>query len=154
MQKDDIKKLIEEVLNRMNVRFEEIEVCDVNSGECYKFIIKTPDSGVLIGVKGENLTALNHLLKRMVMKKAPTSLPKFFVDVNNYQDRLFEELKSKVKILSERARSFQTDVELEPMSSYERMMVHSYLEGISDLKSESKGEGKDRRVVIKYIKSV
>ncbi len=155
MEKSAIKNLIEETLKRMNVVFEAVEVCNAESGACLTFMVKSADSVVLIGAKGENLQAFNHLVKRMVAKQNGIAEPvKFFIDVNNYQDRLFEELKNKVKILSERARSFQVDVELEPMSSYERMMVHSYLESSPDLKTESKGEGRERRVIIRYIKAL
>jgi predicted RNA-binding protein Jag len=56
--------------------------------------------------------------------------------------------------MSDRAKSFKIDVELDPMSSYERMIVHSYLEGVPEIKTESIGEGSSRRVVIKYIGAV
>jgi spoIIIJ-associated protein len=78
---------------------------------------------------------------------------KFFIDVNDYQAKLEEELKNKAKVMSERARSFKIDIELEPMSSYERMIIHSCLQDIPDIKTESKGFGHDRRIVIKYVDS-
>lgn len=155
MDKENIKTALEETLRKMGVVFEAIEVCDTDSGSCLRFVVKSPDSRILIGAQGEHLQALNHVMKRIVAKQttASSTPAKFFIDINDYQDRMFEELKNKVKVMSERARSFQVDVELEPMSSYERMLVHSCLESAPDLKTESKGEGRERRVVIKYVKA-
>jgi spoIIIJ-associated protein len=52
--------------------------------------------------------------------------------------------------MAERARSFQYDVELSPMSAYERLIVHTTLQNAPNVKTESLGEGRNRRVVIKY----
>ncbi len=54
-------------------------------------------------------------------------------------------------MLAKRARSFKIDVEMDPMTSYERMLVHSHLEGRPNIKTESIGEGKERRLVIKFV---
>ena len=53
-------------------------------------------------------------------------------------------------MMAERARSFQYDVELSPMSAYERLIVHTTLQGAPQVKTESQGEGRNRRVVIRY----
>ena len=53
--------------------------------------------------------------------------------------------------MSERARYFKSNVEVDPMSSFERRIVHEFLATASDLKTESIGFGPSRRVVIKYV---
>ena len=75
----------------------------------------------------------------------------FFVDVNGYQEATLENIKNVAKIMGDRARSFKTNVELDPMSSYERMVIHSFFQDAKDVKTESVGEGERRRVVIKYV---
>ena len=79
---------------------------------------------------------------------------KFFIDINGYFENNNKELQMKAKIMAERARSFKTNMELEPMTPYERMIVHSALEDFSDIKTESVGFGKGRKVVIKYVESI
>lgn len=149
-----VKTVIEELLRLMGVSFDDIEVVNNEQTISPKFIIKTDDSAILIGIKGVNLLAFNHIVKKIISKnKEEDEQSKFFIDVNNYQARIEEELKNKAKVMSERARSFKVDIELDPMSSYERMIVHSCLQDIPDIKTESRGEGRDRRVVIKYIES-
>src|SRR3989338_3095478 len=148
------KKIIEETLTLMGVSFQTVEKVGSSDSKHERFMIKTEDSAILIGSKGENLGAFNYIIKRMVAKtEPPESEVKFFVDVNEYHEKALESVKAKAKIMSERARSFKADVEFPPMSSYERMLIHSFLEGAPDIKTESMGEGASRRVVIKYISS-
>ena len=151
MEHDNIKKNIEELLRQMNIVFESV---DYLPSEHPRFTVRTSDSAALIGVKGENLMAFNYIARRLVAKATGAIEPvRFFIDVNGYQEKALENLKAKAKVMCERAKSFKVDIELEPMSSYERMLVHSYLEGEQDVKTESKGEGASRGVVIKYIQS-
>lgn len=154
---EGVKKTIEEFLQKMGVSFESVEISSSKVTTSPKFIIKSPDSAMLIGIKGANLLAFNHIIKRVVSRGKPAEKAdgetQFFIDVNNYHEKLEEELVNKAKIMSERARSFKVDVELEPMSSYERMIIHSFLQNLPDIKTESKGDGMNRRVVIKYTET-
>src|SRR3989344_5751641 len=149
------EEAIKNLLNLMNVGFETVERVEHADSKHTRFLIRTKESSLLIGESGEHLGAFNYIIRRIVAKQlAPDDPPlKFFVDVNDYHEKTLDNLKAKAKIMSERARSFKVDIELEPMSSYERMLIHSFLEGASDIKTESRGEGSSRRVVIKYISS-
>ncbi len=153
MNKEEIKKILEEIIEKMGVSTNDVIVSESADGTV-RFCVKTEESSLLIGDKGSGLLALNNLVKKIVEKKSRTlpadaeSAP-FFVDVNDYQEKKIEELKNKANILAERARAFKTEVEMEPMSSYERMIVHSIFTDTPDIKTESMGEGRERRVVIK-----
>lgn len=153
MNNPEIKKILEEILEKMGITINEISVSENKEGTT-GFSVKTDESNLLIGNKGSGLLALNSLVKKIVEKKSASEktaeLPQFFVDVNGYQEKKMEELRNKALILAERARAFKAEVEMEPMSSYERMIIHSLFAEVSDIKTESKGEGKDRRVVIKF----
>jgi spoIIIJ-associated protein len=153
MTEEDIKKTIENLLKLMSVEADQVLITDRDNTGIKIFSIKTRDSGILIGNKGENLFAFNHIVKKMAKKGLAETEDglKFIVDVNDYQERLAEELKNKAKIMCERARSFKVNIEMDPMSSYERMLVHACLQGEPGIKTESSGEGRERRVVIKYI---
>src|SRR3989344_1889927 len=166
MTSTDIKQLIEDLLERMHITVQSIDVASSDGRE--RFSVNTPDSHVLIGTNGDHLLAFNHLVKKIVAQKniakrvstgdpTGTALQNggergqtFFIDVNGYQEAALENIKNVAKVMGERARSFKTNVELLPMSYYERMIVHSFFEGAKDLKTESAGEGDKRRVVIKY----
>lgn len=152
MEKVSIEDVIKSVLQAMAVSFDTVERLEAGVADQHKFLIRTKESSLLIGSNGEHLDAFNHLIRRLVTKKAGEDSIKLFVDVNGYQERAVELIKAKAKMMSDRARSFKTDIELDPMTSYERMLIHSFLEGIPDIKTESVGEGHKRRIVIKYIK--
>lgn len=113
------------------------------------YSVETPDGRLLIGNNGETLLALNHVVKRMLERKEGEE--DFSVDVNGFQRAKNEELRAKARMYAERAKSFQTDVEMEPMSSYERMVVHAVLAKEPDIKTESSGFGRERKVVVKYV---
>lgn len=147
MTSDDIKKCVSELLLRMNIAVESIDA--ISDGERTRFSLKSGDSHLLIGAKGANLFALNHIVRKIAAKGGEQTLS-FSIDVNDYQESAAVNLKNLAKIMGERARSFKSTVELEPMSSYERMLVHSFFEGSEDLKTESIGDGEMRRVMIKY----
>ncbi len=155
MNHETTKKTIEELLSAMGVRFTAVNYADSPGASHVCFTIESDDSALLIGGKGENLGALNYVVRKIAAKAAGPGAGKdtvkFFVDVNGYHAKALDSIKTKAQIMSERARSFKVDTELEPMSSYERMLIHSYLEGAPDIKTESVGEGPARRIVIKYV---
>lgn len=151
MEKEKAKEIIKEFLTNMKVSFDDVEVDEETISKQPRFKIKTKEGHALIGRDGENFSALNHILKKVVGKKMKLGEEvRFVIDVNSFQESLVKEIENKAKILAERARSFKADVEMDPMTSYERMIAHSIIEGMTDVKTESKGEGKSRRVVIKF----
>ena len=150
MEEASIREIIEATLKLLGVGYDSVEISDSGIGAYPRYIIKSGESGLLIGQKGETLLALNHVIKRMVVKKKSEEDANFFLDVNDYQDKLIQEIKNKVLILKERAKLFQRDVEMEPGSAYERMIVHSACADDPEIETESCGQGKLRRVVIKY----
>jgi spoIIIJ-associated protein len=113
----------------------------------YKVI--TPDSAILIGEHGDRLLALNHVVKRIVERTYP-EIGSFMIDINDYQKRRIDDIRAKAHMLAERARYFKSAVEMDPMSSYERMIVHAEFTEVDDIQTESTGQGRERRVTIRY----
>jgi len=149
MTQETIKNFIEELLNKLTLPFDSVEVED--NGEQRVFQIKTNESAKLIGSRGDTVRALNHVVKRAFEKKEDDL--HFFIDVNGYRTKKIDDLKETAKLLAERARSLKYNVEMTPMSPYERMIVHSALADEPNIATESHGEGRDRRVVIRYVES-
>ena len=122
------------------------------------FSIRTDDARTLIGAHGDTVQALDFLVKKIYENQMPSvaesevaeRMPMFLVDINDYRTKQIKDLQTKALMMAERARSFQYDVELSPMSSYERLIIHTTLQDAPNVKTESQGEGRSRRVVIKY----
>lgn len=146
MKSEELKGILKEALEKLGASYDDIEETSLDGG--FGFNIVTKNSGMLIGHRGENLSALNHIVKK-IASKADEEV-RVSIDVNGYLEAANRALKSKVSILAERAKSFKTSVEMEPMSPFERMMVHSFLAADPHIETKSIGEGKKRRVVIKY----
>ncbi len=113
------------------------------------FSIQTKDSALLIGTRGETLQALNYIIKKILNQNEVTDI-RFLIDVNGYQERKLKELEKQAELSAQRARAFKHEVELEPMSAYERMVIHSLFTNDPHIETFSVGEGRFRRVVLKY----
>lgn len=147
---EHITEVLRTILGFLGVSFTDIVVESDDKTKSLRFVIQTPESAILIGEHGARLLALNHLVKRIVEREGKDEESSFFIDVNDYQKKHIEEIRMKAKMLAERARYFKSSVEMDPMSSYERMIVHSEFSEVPDIKTESAGVGKERRVVLKY----
>ena len=114
--------------------------------------ISIRDAKALIGMRGDTLRSLNHVVKRMIETKTGEEIrASFLVDVNGYYEQQAEVVRSQARMLAQRARLFKHDVELSPMSPYERMLIHELFSEDPEIKTESQGEGKFRHVVLKYV---
>jgi len=124
-------------------------------GEYPQFTIKIREAGILIGENGSHLMAFNHILKKMAdneFKRNDMDRIPFFLDINGYREKKDEELRNLAQMGAQRAAYFKRAVEMEPMSAYERRIVHSALTGYPDIETESVGQDPYRKVVIKPIK--
>ena len=129
------------------------------------FSIQT-DERSLIGMHGDTVQALDYLVKKIIEKHmspailgdvetgAGSPAPRFLVDVNDYRTKQIKDLQNKALMMAERARSLQYNVELSPMSSYERLIIHTTLQDAPNVKTVSEGEGRSRRVVIQYASEI
>src|SRR3989344_254714 len=158
-----VEQILKELLDAIGVAHTGV-VKTVIAGQTV-FAIQMQDARQLIGIHGDTVHAIDHLVKKIAETRsaagsktaraaggdvAPAEYLQFLVDVNDYRAKQIKELETKAIMMAERARSFQYDVELTPMNAYERLIVHTVLAGSPNVKTESSGEGKNRRVGIKY----
>lgn len=155
MNEDKIKEVIEQIFKHTNCTISKCEIS--RDGDMLWCMIDTPDSSFMIGRDGETLRSLNHIVQKIIEKDLITDkskeekIPGVFVDVNGYQKKRFDNLKNIAHMMAERARYFKSNIEVDPMPAYERRIIHMFLEGVKDIKTESEGYGPNRRVVIKYV---
>jgi len=153
MSLEEIKQIITRLLEKMAISSDSIESVTLPDNSI-RFNIQTKESRIFIGTRGEHIAAFNHLVKKIIHQKEPVTQggesQKITIDVNNYLEVSNRQLKNKALLLAERARSFKSSIEMELMNPYERMMVHSFLASEPHIATASTGEGKNRRIVIKY----
>lgn len=109
-------------------------------------------SGLLIGYRGESLNAMQTILTTIANRNFNEKI-KLILDIENYREKrakILEELAEKVsKTVLKNGKS----ITLEPMSAYERKIIHSKLQENTKVETYSIGEGDNRRVVIAKIKN-
>ncbi len=149
-----IKQLVEGFLDRMGlpgeVTVEEVSSTDSKNKISYQANIDSDYSKFLIGKLGNNLMALQHVLRVIINKQIPTEERiDLNVDVNNYKLDQKRHLLNLAHELAAQATTEGKTVVMEPMNSFERRLVHLELEDFHGVKTESIGEGEKRKIIIK-----
>jgi len=108
------------------------------------------DGKYLIGKGGQNLRALETVVRSMVSRGLSRPVP-LTVDVNDYRKQQEEELVSRIHEIAGRVRDTRKAEALDPMTAYERRIVHTELAVYHDIVSESVGQEPYRRVVIRPV---
>lgn len=106
-----------------------------------------PDSALLLDRGGELLRALE-LLALEMLRLPSGEHEKVCFDCRNHRSIRIQELRMAANVAAEKVRRTGTPYEFTPMSSRERRIVHLALRDESDLRTESEGEGMQRRLVV------
>jgi spoIIIJ-associated protein len=105
------------------------------------------DLSILIGPRGETLDSLQFISRLMVAHRLQRR-SNFVVDVEGYRQRRVQALTRLAERMADKVRQRQAPITLEPMSSYERRIIHMALRDAPDVYTESAGEGHQRKVRI------
>ncbi len=110
--------------------------------------VKTEDSGRLIGRQGQTLSDLQYITNRLLFQQDP-SVPKVTVDVAGYRAQAREALVKKAKEAAEKVRRWGDVVELEPLSAFDRRIVHQALRDDPGVETHSvEVEGTDKKAIL------
>lgn len=150
MERTVIQALVTEFLSALGVELSAIEVSD---GARTVVKVTSPQSEALIGPKGEHLRALNHLARKIAETRAGGDVS-FVIDVDGHLENELERIRGNARMLAQRARLFKHEVELDPMTAYERLVIHELFAEDPEIQTESRGEGKFRHIVLKYVEKV
>lgn len=110
--------------------------------------IEGPKLEFLVGVEGEILNALQELTRLAVLRQTQRWV-RITVDVNGFKARRREEIATMARETAERVAASRQDEELEPMTAFERKIVHDVIADIAGAQSNSIGEEPNRRVVVR-----
>lgn len=141
-----IKRAIDEFFKKTSFEVE-IEVLNFQD-RTVPVKIKTEDPKVLIGQNGQTLADIQHLLKAILSHQIPEQ---FYVDldINDYKKKKIEYLKQTARELADGVALDKKERALDPMPPFERRIIHLELAERKDVKTESVGEGIERRIVIR-----
>ena len=119
----------------------------VKKGEATILKVSGEHMGVLIGRRGETMESLSYLAS-LVVNRMEGPYVKLGIDVGGYRNKREDDLQALARRIAERVIRTGCYYEMEPMNPYERHIIHTAVSAIEGVRSESKGEGNDRRVVI------
>lgn len=109
--------------------------------------IKGEDCGSLIGYRGETLNAMQTIIASIANKKVKDRI-KVIVDIQNYREKREKSLTELAEKVSKTVLKNGKNITLEPMTAFERKVIHSALQQNTKVETYSIGEGNNRRVVI------
>ena len=139
------KEILEQLLQQLGF---ETTVDEHHLDDGLLLDVKTEDSGRLIGRQGQTLAELQYLLNRLLYQQ-DQSTPKVTVDVGGYRAQARDALVKKAKDAAEKVRRWGDVVELEPMSAFDRRIVHNALKEDPDVETHSvEVEGTDKKAIL------
>jgi spoIIIJ-associated protein len=114
--------------------------------------IETEDAGKLIGHQGETLSSLqlivNLILSKQLQSEDQEPSKRVIIDVSGWKQSKEEEIAHRARGWAQKVLDTSSSMELDPMPSWQRRIVHMTVQGTPGVKSESVGVGLDRHLVI------
>lgn len=105
--------------------------------------------GLVIGKHGQTLDSLQYLTNIVVNKDIQNKV-KIRIDCEQYRNKRYKTLETLAQNVANNVRKSKKCYELEPMSSYERRIIHSVLQKEKNIETESVGNDNNRHVIVKY----
>ena len=136
---------LKDVIEKMGVQ--DVKFSAVQKGEATIIRLDGEKMGALIGRRGETMESLSYLAS-LVANRLEGDYIKLGLDVAGYRDKRESDLTALAQRIGAKVRKTGRSFAMEPMNPYERRIIHSAISKMEGVRSESKGEGRDRRVVI------
>ncbi|MGB7837054.1 MAG: R3H domain-containing nucleic acid-binding protein, partial [Terrimicrobiaceae bacterium] len=141
------KEVLAEILNLMGISAEvELRVGEKSDETVVE--IRTENSGLLIGRKGQTLEALQYLVSRIAGERGGMEGPHIVVDIENYRQRRRKSLEDMALRLGEKAKRQRKTVTVDALSAADRRIIHAALQDDPWVTTKSLGQGSYRRLLI------
>lgn len=138
------RDLLEGILQKISPEY------SVNVNETQEKIIlgiEGDESGLLIGKRGQNLDAFQYILNKAI-NKIDSEHKMIMIDSGEYRRRRKEFLLGLAEKVSKKVKKMKKPVSLSNMNAHDRRIIHMYLQEDESLVTQSRGEGKYRKIVI------
>ena len=146
-----IHRVLTEFLRHMDIDakicLQSQETSPTDNRPCIRINIEGDELAVLIGRRGETLSSLEYLV-RLIVSNKQNRWTNVILDVDGYKQHREHQLKRLAQRMANQVQQFGRPIALEPMSAYERRIVHITLEHNPSVTTNSTGEGNQRKVNI------
>lgn len=141
---DALRELLEEIADSLDL---DVDVRVSQSDGTLTGSVEGEDVGLFIGRRGQTIDAVQHLAQRIVFHGGRPDA-RVVIDADGYRERRAEALQSLALDAAEESLRSGAAVELDPMPSFERRIVHEYLRDRGDVETHSEGEEPERYLVV------
>lgn len=147
---DLLKKTLLEILDKLGVSYSKIKINEEEKNT-YVINIESENPSLLIGYHGDNIHAIQHILKTLVWKKTKTEQFNVLLDIDDYRKRQEDTAINLAKRKIEYVRKTSRMQSLPPMSPYLRRKIHMLCmePGFDDIETLSEGINDARYIIIK-----
>lgn len=145
MAKSNVDKFLNEFLKKVSVKefYYAVEI----EGNKINVDIKGEDAGILIGYRGDSMNSLQNILSAIANKGIDARI-KVLIDIEGYREKRIKVLEELATKVSKTVAKTGKAITLEPMTAYERKIIHSKLQENSHVTTYSVGEEPYRKIVI------
>ncbi len=147
---ETLEELLTEILKKLGTDFKKVTV-EEEENRNFTINIESDNPSLLIGYHGDNIQALQHILKVIAWKKLQNEQFNIIVDIDNYRKRQEDNVMALAERKVDAVRKTGRKQVLPPMSSYFRRKVHLMCmeSGFEDIETYSEGDGDRRQIIIK-----
>ena len=145
--RNNIEKFMEELIKELpeNTKY------DINVDKNGIFLqISNQNLGFLIGYRGETLYSLQNIMSAVASKGIDKRV-RLILDIEGYKEKREKTLEELALKVSKTVIRTNKSITLEPMNAYERKIIHSKLQDMTDIRTHSIGEEPHRRIVIEKV---
>ncbi len=147
---DDVKEFLFDYLGNFFTSIDQdMEVAIEEKPDGFIVNLNAENNAILIGKMGKTLAAFNTVVRGAVNAEFKKRID-VLIDVNHYKEERYSRLRSMAKRIGKQVSRSKVDVELDPMPSDERKVIHKALNDWRNVRTESEGEGSKRHVCIRY----
>ncbi|HPN32494.1 MAG TPA: RNA-binding cell elongation regulator Jag/EloR [bacterium] len=143
----DVENLVNEIISKMNLTSYELKTSVIEA--IINVEIISPESSLLIGKHGKTLSSLQLLINTIINNNRENKIS-VALDSENYKNKRIIALEKLADNYIQKLKRIKKDVSLPPMNNTERKIIHNYLSGKPNIKSESIGVEPTRRIKLKY----
>ncbi|MBP8016516.1 KH domain-containing protein [Candidatus Gracilibacteria bacterium] len=151
-----IKDLCTQFFEMLKIEITSLDIkCENEERNIYFINLQTPDSKLIIGMHGQNLESIKHVLSRMIESLIQKQCI-IHLEINDYLKAKDEKLYRYIDGRIDYVLKTQKTIKLPDFTAYERKKIHNYLSDkkIDSIKAYSEGEGVNRFMYFEYCKPV
>lgn len=144
----DVREFLQDYLERFFKTLEQnVEVEVQQDNDTFKVMLNAENNAILIGKNGQTLTAINTVVRAAVNSSFKRRF-NVMVDINNYKIDRYDKVMQIAARVARTVQRTKISATLDPMPNDERKVVHQYLSEMKNIRTESEGEGINRRLKI------